>query len=347
MNKGDFEKEENMEEYIIEIEEEYSSAEEDVLGDVEHTISAKEILGAVHKLGIQSKITIVENRSKKNLESEQQNDTGYEDQSSDEELLRNESPVSNISCSEVVTSPSRPPFSLSPFLYDENPEDNTGKQRNSSQNNISSTGKNTEPSPSPSGFVPIPIKPNSETTRSVPMHQRNLPLSFWMEPRRRTDAPSAFSQCTRRQFTPWDINPHPPFNRLFRTPALGSLASNDNFGTPAYYQKFIDLRANHGLVTVQADGSQGIPVKFDELRSQILPPLRRSLKNIDQSRDTRSTISQQQVPFKPLLKDNIPLDIRQTAVVPLLPNSVPPYLLKYWSLCCNLTCNKTLKIDGY
>ena len=114
----------NMGEFIIEIEEEYSSAEEDnASADEDQRISAKEILSAVQKLGIKSKVTIIESRTKRKDGSEQQNDTGYEDQSSEEEVVGNETPASNISWSEVVTSPSRPPFSLSPFLYDEDPED--------------------------------------------------------------------------------------------------------------------------------------------------------------------------------------------------------------------------------
>ena len=186
----------SMGEFIIEIEEEYSSAEEDnASADEDQRISAKEILSAVQELGIKSKVTIIESRTKRKDGSEQQNDTGYEEQSSDEEMVGNETPVSNISWSEVVTSPSRPRFSLSPFLYDEDPEDKGDSCGVSQQ----SARLGDRCGPTSSDCEPPQSQSDSEITSAavlnVPMHRRNLPSSFWMEPCSRMDTPlGVFSQ---------------------------------------------------------------------------------------------------------------------------------------------------------
>ena len=318
-------------EFIIEIEEEYSSAEEDNASpDEDQRISAKEILSAVQELGIKSKVTIIESRTKRKDGSEQQNDTGYEDQSSDEEMVGNETPVSNISWSEVVTSPSRPPFSLSPFLYDEDPEDKSAPYDVSQQSarlggRCGPTSRDCEPPQSQS---------DSETTSAVvlnvPMHRRNLPSSFWMEPRSRTDTPSAFS--LRKSFPACDINPHPPFNRLFRTPIWQPLVTNSHLTQrlkPSSY-----LCPNHVSTFQQSQSSEGHPFSFSSATQDCCLSVpyfgQRDAHKVMEGRELGQNLLQREIKFGTIPVNNIQTGIsnimRPTA---LLPNAVPSYLLKY------------------
>ena len=331
----------NMAEFIIEIEEEYSSAEEDnASADEDQRISAKEILSAVQKLGIKSKVTIIENRTKRKDGSEQQNDTGYEDQSSDEEIVGNETPASNISWSEVVTSPSRPPFSLSPFLYDEDPEDKGAPDPcGVSQQSIRNVDDSRFGQFS-SDCVPTQSQSDRETASTavlnIPMHRRNLPSSFWMEPCSRMDAPSVFS--SRKAFPACDINPHPPFNRLFRTPALQPVAANSRLTqrlkTSPYFHNLVDLYPNHGSALQQSQRSERILFNFNNAPQQCCPSLpyfgQRDTHKVTEGRDLGHNLPQQEIKFGTISMNNIQPGtsniMRPTA---LLPNAVPSYLLKY------------------
>ena len=324
----------NMGEFIIEIEEEYSSAEEDnASADEDQRISAKEILSAVQKLGIKSKVTIIESRTKRKDGSEQQNDTGYEDQSSEEEVVGNETPASNISWSEVVTSPSRPPFSLSPFLYDEDPEDKGVSQQ------LACTSDNSKFGPPSSNCVPPQSQSDRETTSpavlNVPMHRRNLPSSFWMEPCSRMDTSSAFS-C-RKSFAPCHINPHPPFNRLFRAPVFQPLATDSRLTqrlkASPYLHNYVDLYPNPGSTSQQSQRNEGLPFSFNNASHECCPSLpyfeQRAAHKVPEG---RHNLPQQDIKFGTIPMNTIQpgnSNIMQPTAMRLLPNTVPPYLLKY------------------
>ena len=244
---------ENSEEFIIEIEEDYSSGDE---SDNEGNVFAKNILDAIHKLGIKSKITIVENRIKRKVnENEQKNDTGYDEISSDEEL-RCESPGSVLSSwTGVASSPTRPAFSLSPFLHNEEVNSQPTSQQLHSYDADASSESNDSAARDFQFSHSFAHQESHVFTYSgmnshasgVPMSNRNLPASFWIEPSRLSDGPGMVSNHScDPEVTTRANGPQPPMLQVHASDPTLNRIQHQNAQT--YFQHSSNCIPNQGLM---------------------------------------------------------------------------------------------------